>query len=86
MRGGGETRVKERDKRNEKRMMYKGGRFAAWKTNDTHFTRQKRERKRERDDKMREKENDAREAYHGVIALSSINHVTYAPRSSMYSV
>lgn len=34
----------------------------------------------------RETESAAREAYHGVIALSSINHVTYAPCSSMYSV
>lgn len=31
-------------------------------------------------------ENDAREAYHSVIALSSINHVTYARYGSMYSM
>lgn len=70
-------------------MMYKGGRFARGRVEnerggprakrDTHFARQKRERVRWQ--KEREKENDAREAYHGVIALSSINHVTYAPRA-----
>jgi len=74
-------------------MMYKGGRFAGGRVqnerargrpNETvrHALCTMKERKRERADK----ENDAHEAYHGVIALSSINHVTYAPCSSMYSV
>ena len=73
-------------------MMYKGGRFTRDRVENERARGGPNEtvrhalctvKKRERET---EKENDAREAYHGVIALSSINHVTYAPCSSMYSV
>lgn len=77
-------------------MMYKGGRFARRRMENErarggssktvrHALCAIKEKKRIKE-RETEKENDAREAYHGVIALSSINHVTYDLCSSMYSV
>lgn len=82
-----------------KQMMYKGWTFCTRPCGKRACTRRTErngairtlhdEREKEADSEIKgegEKENNAREAYHGVIALSSINHVTYAPCSSMYSV
>lgn len=86
-RHGGKTRVKEPGQAERKRMMYKGGRFARGRMENERTRGGPSEARRPHFARgVRGTENGAREAYHGVIALSSINHVTHAPCSSMYSM